>query len=251
MRKLVAGLVLGVLVGGSHAAFAQGTPADRVYLNIGFGVESGSTESADSKQYTLYDEPATTNAAASWTSGSLFGGGIDYRVVKNFTVGLSYHQETNTSESILTGTVPHPVFFNRSRTFDAKASGLYRKENATHISLGWIIPVTTKIDVLVSGGPSFFRLQQDVVSDVVIAERGGTFTEVVVAPAVVTQKRSATGFNVAADATYMLWQNDSIRLGAGGFIRYTSAKSNVRLLVSDVDTTIGGLQFGFGARIRF
>ncbi|MDP2325550.1 MAG: hypothetical protein Q8N51_16190 [Gammaproteobacteria bacterium] len=251
MRNFVVVMAMGLLMGGSQKAFAQGSPDDRVYLNIGFGVESGSTQSADSKQYTLYDEPATTNAAASWTSGSLFGGGIDFRVVKNFTVGVSYHQETNTSESILTGTVPHPVFFNRSRTFDTKASGLYRRENATHLSFGWIVPVMNKLDVLVSGGPSFFRLQQDVVSDVTIAERGGTFTEVVVAPTVVTQKRSATGYNVAADVTYLLWQNDSVRLGAGGFIRYTSAKSNVRLLVSDIDTTIGGIQFGFGARIRF
>ena len=67
----------------------------------------------------------------------------------------------------------------------------------------------------------------------------------------VTQKRSATGYNVGADATYIFWQNDSVRVGAGGFVRFTSAKTDVRLLVSDFDTTIGGVQFGFGGRIRF
>jgi len=251
MRKFAVLMVLGLLVGGSREAAAQGAPADRVYLNIGFGVESGSTDANDSKQYTLYDEIATTNTAMTWTSGSFFGGGADFRVIKNLTVGVAYHQETNSSDAAVTGSVPHPIFFNRPRNFTATSGGLFRRENATHLSIGWIVPITPKLDVLISGGPSFFRLEQDVVSDVTIAERGGAFTEVVVAPTTVTQKRSAVGYNIAADATYILWQNDSVRLGAGGFFRYAEAKTDVRLLVSDFDTTIGGMQFGFGARMRF
>ena len=251
MRKFAVLMVLGVLVGGARDAAAQGAPQDRVFLNIGFGVESGSADANDSKQYTLYDEAATTNTTAKWTSGSFFGGGVDFRVFKNLTLGVAYHQETNTSDTAITGTVPHPIFFNRSRALNSSATGLYRRENATHFSIGWVVPIGTKLDVLVSGGPSMFRLEQDVVSDVTIAERGGAFTEIVVAPTVVTQKRSANGYNVAADVTYIFWQNDRIRLGGGGFIRYASAKTDVRLLVSDFDTTIGGVQFGFGARIRF
>jgi hypothetical protein len=60
-----------------------------------------------------------------------------------------------------------------------------------------------------------------------------------------------TGYNVGADLTYMLWQNDSVRLGAGGFVRYTGATTDVRLLANDVETKVGGIQFGFGARVRF
>ncbi len=252
MRKFAVLMVLGLTVAGAREAAAQGTPADRVYLNIGFGVESGSTDSADTKQYTLYDETATTTTTAPWTSGSFFGGGADFRVIKNLTVGVAYHQETNTSDTAITGNVPHPIFFNRPRNFTGSATGLYRRENATHVSIGWIVPIGTKFDLLVSGGPSFFRLEQDVVSDVRIIERGGAFTEVgLEQPTVVTQKRSANGYNVGADATYIFWQNDSVRLGGGGFIRYSAAKTNVRLLVSDLDTTVGGVQFGFGARIRF
>lgn len=251
MRKLVVLMVLGVLIGATRDAAAQGAPTDRVFLNIGFGVESGSSNATDTKTYTLYDEPATTTTSTTWTSGSFFGAGVDFRVFKNLTVGVSYHQETNSEDAQVTGSVPHPIFFNRPRSFDTTAGGLYRRENATHLSFGWIVPINPKLDVLVSAGPSFFRLEQDVVSDVVIAEKGGDYTEVVVAPTVVTQKRSATGFNAAADVTYILWQNDRVRVGAGGFLRYTEAKTDVRLLVSDFETTVGGMQFGFGGRIRF
>lgn len=251
MYKLVAVMVLGLLVGGSREAAAQGAPDDRVFLSIGFGVESGSSGANDSKQYTLYDEPATTEVKTPWSSGSFFEGGVAVRVYRSLTVGVSYHQETNTSEAAITGTAPHPVFFNRPRTFSAEAGGMYRRENATHLSFGWVVPFGTKLDVLVSGGPSFFRLRQDVVSDVIITERGGNFSEVVATPTTVTQRRSEVGYNVGADVTYILWQNDRMRLGGGAFVRYTGATTDVRLLVSDVETKVGGIQFGFGARIRF
>lgn len=253
MRTFAVVMVLSVLVGGSREAAAQGAPADRVFLNIGFGVESGSSVATDTRTFTVYGETATTTTSTPWSSGSFFGGGVDFRVFKNknLTVGLAYHQETNSSETAVTGEVPHPVFFSRPRSFSATAGGLYRRENATHLSVGWLVPISPKLDVLVSAGPSFFRLANDVVSDVVIAERGGAFTEVVVSPTVMTQKRSATGFNAAADVTYILWQNDRVRLGAGGFFRYTQAKADVRHLDNEVETTVGGAQFGFGARVRF
>jgi hypothetical protein len=251
MRKFAVLMVLGLLVGGTREAAAQGAVTDRVFLNIGFGVESGSNDATDTKTYTLYDETATVSSSTSWTSGSFFGGGVDFRVFKNLTVGVAYHQETNTTESALTGSIPHPIFFNRPRNFSTAEGGLYRRENATHLMFGWIVPVSTKLDVLVSGGPSFFRLEEDVVSEIEIVERGGAYTEVLVVPTVTSQKRSTTGFNVGADATYIFWQNDSVRLGAGAFFRYTEAKTDVRLLVSDVETKVGGMQFGFGGRIRF
>lgn len=251
MRKFAVLMMLGVLVVGTRDAAAQGAPSDRVFLNIGFGVESGSNDATDSRTYTLYEEPATVSSTTSWTSGSFFGVGVDFRVFKNLTVGVGYHQETNTTDSDLTGSIPHPIFFNRSRTFNTTEGGLYRRENATHLTFGWIVPINTKLDVLVSAGPSFFRLEEDVVSEVEVVERGGAYTEVLVVPMVTTQSRNVTGFNAAADVTYVFWQNDTVRLGAGGFIRYTGATTSVRLLATDVDTKVGGIQFGFGGRVRF
>ena len=139
MRKLAVLMVFGVLVGASREAAAQGSPDDRIYLNIGFGVESGSTDSNDTKQYSpSYDEPATTSVNTSWSSGSFLGGGIGFRVFRNLMVGMAYHQETNTSEAAITGSAPNPIFFNRPRTFTETEAGLYRRENATHVNLGWM-----------------------------------------------------------------------------------------------------------------
>ena len=58
-------------------------------------------------------------------------------------------------------------------------------------------------------------------------------------------------FNAGADATYIVWTNDSIRLGVGGFLRFTQASTDVEMLTTSQPTDVGGMQFGFGGRIRF
>ena len=127
--------------------------------------------------------------------------------------------------------------------------GLDRKESAVHLQFGWVLPINEKFDVLVYGGPSFFRLEQDVVSDVSFGE--GNNNTVIATPTIATRKKSETGYNVGADATYIVWQNDSVRLGAGGFVRFTQASMDVDMLSTAQPTDVGGVQFGFGARLRF
>ena len=82
-------------------------------------------------------------------------------------------------------------------------------------------------------------------------EQGGSITTVVAQPTIVESSKSVTGFNVGADAAYIVWQNDSIRLGAGGFVRFSQASTEVEMLTTSQPTDVGGMQFGFGARIRF
>jgi len=251
MRRLVLTfLVICLIAGASRDAAAQ-TRAwdDRVYLNVGFGVESGSSALTDSKTFTIYDETATVAASSDYTSGSLFDVGIGFRVWRNMSVGVAYHQEQNTAEFDVTGSAPHPIFFNQPRNFSVKAGGTeFRKEKATHLQVGWMIPFNDKLDVLVFGGPSWFRLEQPVVSGVEILDRASLFSQITT---VEIRKKSPIGFNVGADASYILWSNDSVRVGAGGFVRYARAKTNVLLLSTEQDTDVGGLQIGFGARLRF
>lgn len=245
-------IACGVFAGSVRQASAQGaTWADRGYINVGWGVESGSSAMTDSRTSSIYEETATITSSSTFTSGSLFDVGAGIRIIRNLTVGVAYHQEQNDTEGTLGGSIPSPVFFNRPRTLSETVTGLDRKEQATHLQIGWVIPFGQKLDVLVSAGPSFFRVTQEVVSDVRIGEQGGAFTSVVATPTIAERKKSKTGYNAGVDATYILWQNDSIRLGAGGFVRFTKADVDIDMLNSSQPTEVGGVQFGFGARLRF
>ena len=244
-------VMFGVCAGVAKDANAQGaTWADRGYVNIGFGVESGSSSITDTKNLVIYEEAATVTSNTTWTSGSLVDAAFGLRVWRNMTVGVAYHQEENDADGELTGTIPSPIFFNRPRTLSQEVV-LERKEKAAHVVIGWAVTISEKFDVLVSGGPSFFRLEQDVVANVEIGERGSPFTEVVARPTIETRKKSLAGFNVGADATYILWSNDDVRVGAGGFVRFTQASGDILMLVTEQSTDVGGVQFGFGGRIRF
>lgn len=244
-------VVFGVCAGVAQDANAQGgTWADRGYVNIGFGVESGSSSITDTRNLVIYEEAATITSNTTWTSGSLVDAGFGLRVWRNLTVGIAYHQEENDTDSEITGSIPSPIFFNRSRPLDHDIV-LERKEKAAHLVIGWAVPLGAKFDILLFGGPSFFRLEQDAVSDVLIGERGAPFNEVVVTPIKETRKKSLTGFNAGADATYIVWSNDDVRAGVGGFLRFTQASGDVRLLETEQSTDVGGVQFGFGIRLRF
>ena len=247
-------MVCGVCAGVAKDAHAQmGTWADRGYVNIGFGIESGSSSITDTQNLVIYEEPGAITSSTAWTSGSLIDAGFGVRVWRNMTVGIGYHQEENDTDGQLTGSIPSPIIFNRPRTVDQDVV-LDRKEKAVHLVVGWVFPINEKFDLMVFGGPSFFRLEQDSVapfdaSD--IGERGSPFTEVVLDVDVTTQKKSLTGYNVGVDGTYIVWSNDSLRIGAGGFVRFTQASGDIVQLVTEQPTDVGGVQFGFGARIRF
>jgi hypothetical protein len=249
-------IVCGVFAGTARQASAQGaTWADRGYINVGWGVESGSSAMSDTRSISIYEETGTVTSTSDFTSGSLFDVGVGLRVWRNLTIGAAYHQEQNDTEGRLSGSIPSPVFFNRPRTLDEAVPGLDRKESAAHFQIGWVIPISNKFDVVVYGGPSFFRLEQEVVTfdpTKDFSEAGGAFTTVGVNEDLVIRKKSQTGYNAGVDATYIVWSNDSIRIGAGGFVRFTQADMDVEMLGdAAVPTKVGGVQFGFGGRLRF
>jgi hypothetical protein len=250
MKPVVFLIALSVFAGVAREASAQSQAQDRGYINIGWGVESGSSAMTDTRTSQRYDESETITTSADFTSGSLFDVGVGLRVYRNFTVGVAYHQEQNDTEAAITGSIPSPVFFNRPRQLNV-TEPLNRKEAATHLVLGWWVPIGAKFDVMVFGGPSFFRLTQDTITEVTPTETGGNFTTVSASIDVDERSKSVTGFNVGADATYIVWSNDSVRIGAGGFVRFTQASTEIEMLSSSQPTDVGGVQFGFGGRIRF
>ena len=153
MRQCVLCLaVCGVLSGFATSATAQTGPwADRGYVNIGFGVESGSSSLADTQNLVIYEEAGTISSTTNWTSGSLIDAAFGVRVWRNLTVGIAYHQEENDTDAAITGSIPSPIFFNRPRTLEQDIV-LDRKEKAAHLVLGWVLPFNDKFDLMVFGG---------------------------------------------------------------------------------------------------
>jgi hypothetical protein len=223
---------------------------DRVMFGLSYGVQASSADINSSGTFTIYDEQGTVNSQSSFGAGGLFDLSVGVRVWRNLGIAGGYHFYSSTGDGTIEGTVPHPLFFDRPRSFSQSVDGLERKEQAGHLMFGWMVPLSDRFDVFVYAGPSFFRVKQDVVDSVEVPSEQPPFTSVTVVPHTTTYQESVTGYNVGADASYFFNDSDRMRFGVGGFFRYTGASAD---LGPDgaTSTDLGGAQFGFGARVRF
>jgi hypothetical protein len=114
-----------------------------------------------------------------------------------------------------------------------------------------MIPFNDELSVHVTGGPSFFSLKQEVLGDLAFTETGGSFATVNAAPVVVEREDSVVGINVGIDLTYIFYNSDAYRIGGGFFARYNGGSARITVVGNEVDSDVGGLQIGLGARVRF
>ena len=250
MMRIVLTLVaiLGVAETG---VLAQSLPwEDKVFINIGGGVQTGGSDFTSRVSFQIYDETANFDEPHPVGAGGLFDVSGGVRLWRNFGVGVGYTRFSDSTGVTLSGSVPHPLFFNALRPASAQAVGLDRSESAVHFQAIWMIVVSDKIDIALSAGPSVYSVTQDIVNSVTIQEGPAPFD--VVAGA--TTRRGEVGdrglgYNVGADVTYRVTK----RFGGGLFLRYAGASltlpgpSGRAVHSSDA----GGFQIGIGLRARF
>lgn len=243
-------IVVGILVLGADPVSAQAVPPGRLALHANFGYQFGSEELRQRIELRVYGEDARFLATHD-TAGGLaidLGGFID--VWERLSVGASYAQTQGSDTTVVTGTVPHPILSSSDRTIAAETLDFTREERSVHIHAAWLIDLPIdKLDMRVMGGPSYFNLTQGVVTGVVVSEAGGPPFQSVNVDRIATGEviKNAWGWHAGVNVSYMFMST----VGVGGFVRI--ARGTVSLPTGDtkISVTVGGLQFGGGARFRF
>lgn len=253
-RKALTIVVCALLVASAREASAQTLQdwIDRGYANLNFGFESTSGTLNDAVTFRLYDEDGTKAVESGVDSGGFIDLSAGARVWRNVSVGLGFHREATTGQAAVTASVPNPIFFDRNRPVALTVDDLNRVERAVHLQFGYMLPLNERISVHVFAGPSFFRLTQDVVGDVTFTEQPPAFTTVTGTASVLERKKSRTGANIGADVSYMFLTEGDVKAGGGIFVRYSGTTAAVPVLGdATIESDLGGLQIGFGARVRF
>lgn len=248
--RLLTTLVAAAVLAGAVEAAAQ-TDQSRFFLGVGGAFEPGTQTYADNGTFTLYDETGRLNVGSEVSSGAVLDFGVGARVAGNFLVAANFHRTTSTDESTVTGQAPHPIFFDRPRAFSATVADLKRSEQGLHLSVGYRLGLTDKLDLQVLAGPSQFRFSQEVVGSVNIAETGGTLTAVNATFTTERRKKNVWGGHVGADLSYAVYQSDETSFRLGAYVRYAEAASEFQVVTNTVNTKVGGTQFGAGLRVRF
>ena len=234
-------LALAVVALFAAPAHAQMTWTDQGFVNVSFGVQAGSDSLQTTSGFDLYGEQGTLATTQDIDGGAIFDIGGGYKVWRNLAVGISFSRVKSDSDINITATVPDPNFFDRQRAVAGNAPGADHSEFATHLQATWMMPVTDKIDVGLSFGPTIFSVSQEVATAITVNEPGPSLASTTIVKA----KETGVGINLGADVTYLV----TPRFGAGVLLRYTHGSVDVPGATDSL--AVGGVQFGVGLRVRF
>ncbi len=254
------------MVGGVACALAMATTAEaqttfeRAWIDVNFGTATAASDSIAMNASTeVFEEQADFGAHYSLPRGASFDFGGGFMFLPAVGVGVSFSGTAHEEVADLSVRIPHPLFFSTFGADNAETdSVLQRVESGVHIQ-AMLVPVqTNRFRLRFFGGPSYFRIEQDAVTDIRFSQ---TFT---IFPATNTveitgfdEERlegNAWGFHGGADASFFFTRV----FGVGGFARFSRANIDLENTIAtalDQDEVVrvkaGGLQIGGGLRLKF
>ena len=270
VRRTGAILAAALFLGGSAGAQTpegSGRLMQGGYVNLNWAYLLPDRSWSQSLERKLYDEDATfaVRHAASRSGGPDVAAGL--RVFGGLAVGVGAARFRTNKTVALTGSVPHPLFYSRAgadrtRKVSQQLTGYGRTELGVHLLVSWTIPVTGRIDLALSGGPSLFVVDHDYVDDagIRISETEFPYENVQVNAGAASAGRGVRkrvrGANVGVDVTYHLYRSlepgaPFWTVGVGAFARWTTGTSALPELGPAETIDVGGFQTGAGLRFRF
>ena len=238
--------VLGVLLVGLPAdSCAQ---AARGFLSINGGYQLTTNDFTDGAVRRDNAEDGRIDTDYVIKGGPSFdvsGGGILWR---RLGVGVGVSRFSVSTPASISGTIPHPFFFNQARSVSGEVADLKREELAIHVQARGIFPVGTRVQVMVFGGPSFFRVKQGVITDYTYNESYPYDDASFRAATTTTASVSKIGFNAGGDLAFFFTR----QVGLGATVQFAGTTVELPgVLGSTHEVKIGGGQAGVGLRLRF
>jgi hypothetical protein len=238
MKKTVGVLIMVGLVLNSSEARAQAAPDVRAFFDIDGGVQVLSPTLDAGSSFLQFGETGTVRTIQTGGVGLVVDARVGHRIGRRlaFAVAVSGLRKESAGQGQVS--LPSPIVVASPTVVTIDVPGLTRREIGYHPQIVWFVPWTkSRFAVSVFAGPSFVRLQQNVIA----ATLSGPQT---VTTSTVNESGMAFGGNAGADATRLL----SNRWGVGLLARYVLATVD---LPSASGVKVGGLQIEAGLRFKF
>jgi hypothetical protein len=241
------------------AAQAQ-TGFERIWLDANVGSATPAEESFEMLVSVAHTGEPAEFGAHQHLPRSLtfdFGGGVMITPVVG--IGISMGGSAHEAQADLTARVPHPYFVNAF----ADAGGqtdipMQRIERNLSVQAMLVAMQTRRFRLRAFGGPTWFRIRQDSVTDLTYNQFYFIHSRTNVAELTDYEFEridgSGWGFHAGADASLFFTRV----LGVGGFARYSLGSIDLENTVARgfgqremVAVTAGGVQVGGGLRLKF
>jgi len=248
------------IVGTAEAQTQTHTPVERVWIdaNVGSAWAAESSFAMDASVDHL-GQAADFGARYHLPRSVSFDIGGGFMVTPVLGVGISAGGSVHEAKADLSARLPHPYFVDTFAIASAQTDiPMQRIERSVHLQ-GMLVAVQTRhIRVRAFGGPSWFRLEQDSVTDLTynqfyfLHSRGNV--------AELTEYEferndgSGWGFHAGADGSLFFTRI----FGVGGFARYSRGAIDLENSVASalgqeerVRVRAGGVEVGGGLRLKF
>jgi hypothetical protein len=242
-RVRVAVLAAAICTMAAPMSAQQGRWTDRTRLAVSGGAQL-TVPISESITLDKYVEPTPVTADAADSPVPLVDGGVIVRVAGNVGIAGAVSFVGGSREADVSAEIPHPFYFNRRRSISGQVAGVYHAEMAAHAGGVYLIAMR-RVDVAVSGGASYFRVDQDLVSDVTFSETFPYDTASFTSASLTRVTETAIGYHAAADVNWKL----SPRWGLGALVRF--ARAEIPFTVNGLDAgtaKVGGVQIAGGLR---
>lgn len=203
-------------------------------------------------------ESGSTDTRYPVEGGTAVDGSVSVRVWKGLGLGVGLTTLRRDVDTQITSRIPHPFFFAAARELDATA-GAPRTERSVHVQALYRLPLARALTLAVFGGPSFVRVEQDVVTPGpgtalaagVRYDEAFPYDSVTFRSANLQSARgSGPAFHAGVDVAWMFNRN----LGVGALARYTAVTVDLDLPPDGArrkSVAAGGAVAGGGLRLAF
>lgn len=221
---------------------------DLVFVDAGGGYHFNTFDLTETRTDPYFAETKSWTASYSLKNAPTFAIGGGVRAWHNLVAAVTFTSFKDDEPSNISGSVPSPFFFNKTRSFTGTSDPLTHQEQTVHVSALWRVRMSPKIEVGAGGGPSFISLTQDFVKDVEFTEQY-PFTTATFSRAVTEQvKQSYVGFHVGGDVAWYFTRN----IGVSGAVRYAHANADITTPANNhVSMKLGGVETTVGVRLSF
>jgi hypothetical protein len=219
----------------------------RVHVSVNAAFQPTEHPFSDRLEFEENFETGSTSTRYPSGAGVMFDGGAGVRLWRGFGVGVAMSLLNRDDAAETETSSPHPFFFDAPRQIAGVATGLRRAERGIHAQAQYAI-VSGPLRAVLSAGPSFLQIEQDLVVEVLYDDEFPFDTATFQSARTRRASGNAVGVNAGADVSWMF----SRRFGVGGMLRFATA--SVDLDASDgriVTVDGGGLMTGAGVRIVF
>jgi len=221
----------------------------KLFVDVNGLYQGQSQRVSQGTTFSLYDEVGSFETSQTVRAGGLWDVSFGYRVWRDLSVGLGVAQFQKDLSATVSGSVPHPLFYDSPRRYETRVTTSHQARAVAFLARYRVkIPGADRLAVEALGGPAHLRVRQDVIRDVSVAEVGPPFSSVNADPLVVGRAKSTIGVLVGADVSYQVHPN----VGVGVLLRYIAGGVEVAGAADQrVTLDAAGFQVGGGLRLRF